>query len=119
VFCYSFCKKGEKMKLVEREVEKMMIFTAAQMAQRRLKCGLKLNYPEAVAIIADFVQEGARRGVMVAQIAKDARHVLTMDDVMPNVADMITLVQVEATFPDGTKLVSVHNPIQPKGEGKK
>ena len=107
------------MKLVAREVEKMMIFTAAQMADRRLKCGLKLNYPEAVAIIADFVQEGARRGVMVAQIAKDARHVLTMDDVMPNVADMIALVQVEATFPDGTKLVSVHNPIQPKGEGKK
>ena len=106
------------MKLVEREVEKMMIFTAAQMAERRLKCGLKLNYPEAVAIIADFVQEGVRRGVMVAQIAKDPRHVLTMDDVMPNVADMITLVQVEATFPDGTK-VSVHNPIQPKGEGKK
>ena len=107
------------MKLVAREVEKMMIFTAAQMAQRRLKDGLKLNYPEAVAIIADFVQEGARRGVRVAQIAKDARHVLSMDDVMPNVADMISLVQVEATFPDGTKLVSVHNPIQPKEEEKK
>jgi urease gamma subunit len=107
------------MKLLAREVEKMMIFTAAQMAERRLKNGLKLNYPEAVAIIADFVQEGARRGVGVAKIAQDARHVLTLDDVMPNIADMINLVQVEATFPDGTKLVSVHNPIQPKGEGKK
>ena len=107
------------MKLIAREVEKMMIFTAAQMAQRRLKEGLKLNYPEAIAIIADFVQEGARRGVGVAQIAKDARHVLTMDDVMPNVAEMINMVQVEATFPDGTKLVSVHNPIQPKEAKKK
>lgn len=107
------------MKLVAREVEKMMIFTAAQMAQRRMKDGLKLNYPEAVAIIADFVQEGARRGVGVAKIAQDARHVLCIDDVMPNIADMITLVQVEATFPDGTKLVSVHNPIQPKEENKK
>jgi urease gamma subunit len=103
------------MKLVLREVEKMMIYVAAQMAERRLKDGLKLNYPEAVAMIADFVQEGARKGIGVAQIAKDARHVLSMDDVMPNVAEMITLVQVEATFPDGTKLVSVHNPIQPKG----
>jgi len=103
------------MKLVPREVEKMMIFTAARMAERRLKDGLKLNYPEAVALIADVVQEGARKGIGVAQIARDARHVLTMDDVMPDVADMITLVQVEATFPDGTKLVSVHNPIQPKG----
>jgi urease gamma subunit len=108
-----------KMKLVPRETEKMMIFTAARMAERRMKDGLKLNYPEAVAIIADFVQEGARRGVGVAKIAQDARHVLTMNDVMPNVADMITLVQVEATFPDGTKLVSVHNPIQPKEEMKK
>ena len=103
------------MKLTPREMEKMMIFVAAQMTERRRKAGLKLNYPEAVAIIADFVQEGARKGVRVAQITKDARHILTEDDVMPNVAEMITLVQVEATFPDGTKLVSVHNPIQPKG----
>jgi urease subunit gamma len=66
-------KKGEKMKLVAREVEKMMIFTAARMAERRMKDELKLNYPEAVAIIADFVQEGARRGVMVAKIAKDKK----------------------------------------------
>ncbi len=102
------------MRLVPRETEKMMIFIAAQMAERRRKEGLRLNYPEAVAIIADFVQEGARRGVGVAKIAQDARHVLNMDEVMPSVAEMITLVQVEATFPDGTKLVSVHNPIQPK-----
>jgi urease gamma subunit len=103
------------MKLVPRETEKMMIFVAAQMADRRRKAGLKLNHPEAVALIADFVQEEARKGVRVAQIAKDARHVLSIDDVMPGVADMIPMVQCEATFPDGTKLVSVHNPIQPKG----
>lgn len=93
----------------------MMIFTAARMAERRLKDGIKLNYPEAVAIISDFAQERARKGEMVAAIAKDARHVLTTDDVMPEVPDMIELVQIEATFPDGTKLVSIHNPIQPKG----
>ena len=107
------------MKLTQREIEKMMIFVAAQMAERRRKAGLKLNHPEAVAIIADFVQEQARKGETVAKIAKDARHVLSKDDVMPGVADMITLVQCEATFPDGTKLVSVHNPIQPKGEQEK
>ncbi len=104
------------MKLVPREREKMLIFVAARMAERRQKDGLKLNHPEAVALIADYVQEQARRGVRVAQIAKDARHVLSLDDVMPGVAEMIPMVQVEATFPDGTKLVSVHNPIQPKGE---
>jgi urease subunit gamma len=103
------------MNLVPREVEKLMIFTAARMAERRLKDGVKLNYPEAVAIISDYAQEQARRGVKVAKIAKDARHVLTTDDVMPEVPDMIELVQIEATFPDGTKLVSIHNPIQPKG----
>jgi urease gamma subunit len=107
------------MKLTQREIEKMMIFVAAQMAERRRQAGLKLNHPEAVAIIADFVQEQARKGEMVAKIAKDARHVLSTDDVMPGVAEMITLVQCEATFPDGTKLVSVHNPIQPKGEQEK
>jgi urease gamma subunit len=103
------------MKLIPREVEKLMIYTAASMAKERMKDGVKLNYPEAVAVLADYVQERARRGDMVAKIAKDARHVLTIEDVMPGVSEMITLVQVEATFPDGTKLVSVHNPIQPKG----
>lgn len=107
------------MNLVPREVEKLMIFTAARMAERRLKDGVKLNYPEAVAIISDFAQEQARRGERVAKIAKDARHILTTDDVMPEVPEMIDLVQIEATFPDGTKLVSVHNPIQPKGAGEK
>lgn len=107
------------MRLVPRETEKMMTFVAARIAERRLKDGVKLNHPETVAIIADFVQERARRGDRVAKIQQEARHVLTMDDVMPNVPEMIGLVQVEATFPDGTKLVSVHNPIQPKEAAKK
>lgn len=103
------------MKLVPRELDKLVIFTAARMAERRKNEGIKLNYPEAIAIIADYVVESARKGHRVAQIMKDARTVLTTDDVMPGVADMIRLVQVEATFPDGTKLVSVHTPVQPKG----
>ena len=103
------------MNLVPREVEKMMIFTAARMAESRLKDGVKLNYPEAVAIISDFAMEKARRGERVAKIMKEAKHVLTTEDVMAEVPDMISLVQIEATFPDGTKLVSIHNPIQPKG----
>jgi len=103
------------MNLIPREVEKMMIFTAARIAERRMKDGVKLNYPETVAILSDFAQEKARRGEKVAKIAKDGRHVLTTDDVMPAVPEMVSLVQIEATFPDGTKLVSIHNPIQPKG----
>ncbi|KQB35211.1 urease subunit gamma [Acidiplasma cupricumulans] len=103
------------MKLVPHEIDKMMIYTAARMAERRKAEGLKLNYPEAVALIADYVQEGARKGETVAKLMEDAKHVVSLEDVMPGVADMISLVQVEATFPDGTKLVSVHNPIQPKG----
>jgi urease subunit gamma len=107
------------LNLIPREVEKLMIFTAARMAERRMKNGIKLNYPEAVAILSDFAQEEARKGEKVAKIAKDGRHVLTTDDVMPEVPEMISLVQIEATFPDGTKLVSIHNPIQPKGAGGK
>lgn len=107
------------MNLIPREVEKLMIFTAARMAESRMKDGIKLNYPEAVAILSDFAQERARRGDKVAQIAKEGRHVLTTDDVMPEVPEMISLVQIEATFPDGTKLVSIHNPIQPKGASDK
>ncbi len=102
------------MKLVPREVDKLTIYTAARMAESRLKDGVKLNYPESVALISDFVQEKARRGDTVAKVMEESRHLLSIDDVMPGVADMISLVQVEATFPDGTKLVSVHNPIQPK-----
>jgi urease gamma subunit len=102
------------MKLVQREMDKLTIFTVARMAERRKNEGLKLNYPETIALIADYVQENARKGHRVAKIAKDARKVLNLDDVMPGVADMIHLVQVEATFPDGTKLVSVHDPVQPK-----
>jgi urease subunit gamma len=107
------------MNLIPREVEKLMIFTAARMAESRMKDGVKLNYPEAVAILSDFAQERERRGDKVAKIAKDGRHVLTTDDVMPEVPEMISLVQIEATFPDGTKLVSIHNPIQPKGASDK
>ncbi|MDG7035616.1 MAG: urease subunit gamma [Nitrososphaerota archaeon] len=102
------------MKLVPREMDKLTIYTAARMAESRLKDGVKLNYPESVAIISDYVQERARRGDTVAKIMEESRHILSTDQVMPEVADMITLIQVEATFPDGTKLVSVHNPIQPK-----
>lgn len=83
------------MKLVPRELDKLVIFTAARMAERRKNEGIKLNYPEAIAIIADYVVESARKGHRVAQIMKDARTVLTTDDVMPGVADMIRLVQVE------------------------
>jgi urease subunit gamma len=107
------------MKLVPREVDKLMIYTAARMAESRLKDGVKLNYPEAVAIISDFVQERARRGDTVAKIMEESRHILTTEDTLPGVPEMIQLIQVEATFPDGTKLVSVHNPIQPKGGAKR
>lgn len=107
------------MKLVPRELDKLQIFTAARIAERRLKDGVKLNYPEAVAYISDFALERIRRGDTVAKIMEEGRHVLTTDDVMPEVADMIPLIAIEGTFPDGTKLVSIHTPIQPKGGGRK
>jgi urease subunit gamma len=103
------------LKLVQRELDKLLIFTAARMAERRKADGVKLNYPEAVAIIADYVQERARRGDTVAELKKEGRRVLSLDDVMPGVPDMIQSVSVEATFPDGSKLVTIHNPIQPRG----
>jgi urease subunit gamma len=89
----------------------MHIFVAAEVARRRMAKGLKLNYPEAVAIIADYILEGAREGKTVAQLMREARKVLRRADVMPQVPGMVRIVQVEATFPDGTKLVSVHDPI--------
>jgi len=98
--------------LVPREVEKMMIWTAAQIAEGRKKRGIKLNHPETVAYIANYVVEGAREGKSVAELMKSAREILTRNDVMEGVPELIHTVQVEATFPDGTKLVTVHDPVQ-------
>lgn len=100
------------MMLTPREIDKMYIFIAAEIARRRKAKGLKLNYPEALAIIADYIVEGAREGKTVAQLMSEGRKVLRRKDVLPEIPDMIKLVQVEATFPDGTKLVSVHDPIR-------
>jgi urease subunit gamma len=98
--------------LAPREIDKMMIWTAAQIAADRKERGIKLNYPESVAYIANHVVEGAREGKMVAALMKSAREVLKKNDVMPGIAELIHTVQVEATFPDGTKLVTVHDPVQ-------
>jgi urease subunit gamma len=99
------------MELTPREKDKLLIFTAALLAERRKARGLKLNYPEAVALITAAIMEGARDGKTVAQLMSEGAHILTRDDVMEGVPEMIPDVQVEATFPDGTKLVTVHNPI--------
>lgn len=100
------------MMLAPREMEKMIIWTAAQIAENRKKRGVKLNYPEAVAYITNYVVEGARDGKSVADLMKISRNILKRGDVMPGVPEMIHTVQVEATFPDGTKLVTVHDPVQ-------
>ena len=99
------------MELTPREKDKLLLFTAALVAERRLARGLKLNYPEAVALISAFIMEGARDGETVASLMEAGRHVLTRDQVMEGVPEMIPDIQVEATFPDGSKLVTVHNPI--------
>jgi len=99
------------MELSPREKDKLLIFMAAQLAERRKAKGLKLNYPEAVAYISAAVLEGAREGKTVAELMSAGAELLTADDVMPGVAEMIHEVQVEATFPDGTKLVTVHGPV--------
>jgi urease subunit gamma len=99
------------MELSPREKDKLLIFTAALLAERRRARGLKLNYPEAVALITAAILEGARDGRSVAELMSAGAQVLTRADVMEGVAEMIPEVQVEATFPDGTKLVTVHNPI--------
>ncbi|MDH0866751.1 urease subunit gamma [Mitsuaria sp. GD03876] len=99
------------MELTPREKDKLLIFTAALLAERRMAKGLKLNYPEAVAYLSAAVMEGAREGKTVAQMMKAGRELLTRDDVMDGVPEMIPDIQVEATFPDGTKLVTVHQPI--------
>ena len=100
------------MNLTPREKDKLLIAMAAQVARRRLERGVKLNYPEAIALITDFVVEGARDGCSVADLMQAGGHVLTRDQVMEGIAEMIPDVQVEATFPDGTKLVTVHEPIR-------
>ena len=100
------------MNLTPREKDKLLIAMAANVARRRLERGVKLNYPEAVALISDFVVEGARDGRSVADLMQDGAKVLRREQVMDGIADMVDEIQVEATFPDGTKLVTVHDPIR-------
>jgi urease subunit gamma len=100
------------MNLTPREKDKLLISMAAMVARRRLERGVKLNHPEAVALITDFVVEGARDGRSVADLMDAGASVITREQVMPGIAEMIHDVQVEATFPDGTKLVTVHQPIR-------
>jgi len=100
------------MNLTPREKDKLLISMAAMVARRRLERGVKLNYPEAIALVTDFVVEGARDGRPVAELMEAGAHVITRDQVMEGVPEMIHDVQVEATCPDGTKLVTVHEPIR-------
>ena len=100
------------MNLTPREKDKLLIAMAAEVARKRLARGVALNHPESIALITDFVVEGARDGRSVADLMDAGAHVITRDQVMPGVAEMIPDVQVEATFPDGTKLVTVHHPIR-------
>ena len=100
------------MQLTPREKDKLLISMAAEVARKRLARGVKLNHPEAIALITDTVVEGARDGRSVADMMQAGAHVITRDDCMEGVSEMIPEVKVEATFPDGTKLVTVHNPIR-------
>jgi urease subunit gamma len=100
------------MNLTPREKDKLLVAVAAMVARRRLERGVKLNHPESVALISDFILEGARDGRSVAELMQAGAHVLRRDQVMEGIAEMIHDVQVEATFPDGTKLVTVHEPIR-------
>lgn len=100
------------MHLTPREKDKLLVAVAADVARKRLARGVKLNYPEAIALISDFVVEGARDGTSVAELMRDGASVISKDQVMEGVQSMIDQIQVEATFPDGTKLVTVHNPIR-------
>lgn len=105
-------KEGMKLFLTDREKDKLMIVVAADIARKRKEKGLKLNYPESVALITDELLEGAREGKRVEDLMEYGTKILSKNDVMDGIADMVDVVQVEATFPDGTKLVTVHNPIQ-------
>jgi urease subunit gamma len=100
------------MNLTPREKDKLLVALAAIIARKRMERGVKLNYPEAVALITDYVVEGARDGSSVADLMRDGATVIRRDQVMDGIAEMIHEIQVEATFPDGTKLVTVHNPIR-------
>lgn len=100
------------MQLTPREKDKLLVAMAAEVARKRLARGVKLNHPEAIALIADAVVEGARDGRSVADMMEAGGHIVTRDQCMEGIAEMIPEVQVEATFPDGTKLVTVHNPIR-------
>jgi len=100
------------MRLTEREIDKLLIFTAADVARRRRARGLKLNHPEAIALITAEVLEGIRDGRTVSELMSFGAQVLTRDDVMEGVPEMVREIQVEGTFPDGTKLVTVHDPIR-------
>src|SRR6266480_1184006 len=100
------------MNLTPREKDKLLVSVAAVVAARRLERGVKLNYPEAVALITDYVLEGARDGKTVAELMRDGATVLSREQVMEGIAEMVREIQVEATFPDGTKLVTVHQPIR-------
>jgi urease gamma subunit len=100
------------MNLTPREKDKLLIAMAAVVARRRLERGVKLNHPEAIALITDFIVEGARDGKTVAELMEAGAHVLVRKQVMDGIAEMIPEIQVEATFPDGTKLVTVHEPIR-------
>ena len=100
------------MNLTPREKDKLLVSVAAMVARNRLARGVKLNYPEAIAIITDYVVAGARDGKSVADLMRDGATVITRDQVMDGIAEMIHEIQVEATFPDGTKLVTVHEPIR-------
>jgi urease subunit gamma len=104
--------RRDTMNLTPREKDKLLVSVAAMVAERRLKRGVKLNYPEAVALITDYVLEGARDGKSVAELMRDGATVIGREQVMEGVPEMIPEIQVEATFPDGTKLVTVHEPIR-------
>ncbi|GAA3943164.1 urease subunit gamma [Chitinophaga oryziterrae] len=100
------------MHLTARETEKLLLYLAGELAEKRRARGLKLNYPEAIALISSHLQEGARDGKTVAQLMQYGATILTREDVMPGVPEMIEEIQIEATFPDGSKLVTVHHPIR-------
>jgi len=108
----TFDARWPSMNLTSREKDKLLVSVAAMVAERRLRRGVKLNYPEAVALITDYVLEGARDGRSVAELMRDGATVIRRDQVMEGVPEMVREIQVEATFPDGTKLVTVHEPIR-------